>query len=79
MRGLRLHLLLAMTLRVTTDNFGEPRLAAFARMQMTIICAHSSEQLFDHEANTPDSARIQSGIRPERNAVRVGAGRPTRS
>jgi hypothetical protein len=32
------YLLLAMTLRATADNFGEPRLAAVGRMQMTIIC-----------------------------------------
>jgi hypothetical protein len=32
------YLLLAMTLRATTDNFGEPRLAAVAGMQMTVIC-----------------------------------------
>ena len=53
-----------MTLRAATDNFAEPRFATAAQMQMTVIAVDSSEQLFDHEANTPTPARNLSGNRP---------------
>jgi hypothetical protein len=50
-----------MTLRAATDNFAEPRAAVVAQIQVTVIAADSSEQLFDHEANTPTGARNLSG------------------
>jgi hypothetical protein len=55
------HLLLAMTLRATTDISAGPRFAAPPQTQLTVIATDSSEQLFDHEANTPTPARILSG------------------
>ena len=65
-----------MTLRATADNFGEPRFAATARRQMTVIAADSSEQLFDHEANTPVFARSLSGNRlPQANPHQTRQGR----